>query len=170
MHNLRNHASLPHRETSRKAVWRHNQLPEVSLVYFARSTSNVCCGYSETMLCVFPACFAKWFSHGCYEVWDHQMTLTMSRQLLTEECHRNDLMTCTAENSEKVYPLQGFTVLLSFYINMWRFQSDLSSSTCWRRQVVGQSHSCELILNVISSNLDSEFTKSGYSSKLDLLH
>lgn len=118
MHNLRNHASLPHRETSRKAVWRHNQLPEVSLVYFARSTSNVCCGYSETMLCVFPACFAKWFPHGCYEVWDHQMTLTMSRQLLTEECHRNDLMTCTAENSEKVYPLQGFTVLLSFYINM----------------------------------------------------
>lgn len=144
MHNLRNHASLPHRETSRKAVWRHNQLPEVSLVYFARSTSNVRCGYSETMLCVFPACFAKWFPHGCYEVWDHQMTLTMSRQLLTEECHRNDLM--TAENSEKVYPLQGFTVLLSFYINMWRFQSDLSSSTCWRRQVVGLSHSCELIL------------------------
>lgn len=170
MHNLRNHASLPHRETSRKAVWRHNQLPEVSLVYFARSTSNVRCGYSETMLCVFPACFAKWFPHGCYEVWDHQMTLTMSRQLLTEECHRNDLMTCAAENSEKVYPLQGFTVLLSFYINMWRFQSDLSSSTCWRRQVVGLSHSCELILNVISSNLDSEFTKSGYSSKLDLLH
>lgn len=170
MHNLRNHASLPHRETSRKAVWRHNQLPEVSLVYFARSTSNVRCGYSETMLCVFPACFAKWFPHGCYEVWDHQMTLTMSRQLLTEECHRNDLMTCAAENSEKVYPLQGFTVLLSFYINMWRFQSDLSSSTCWRRQVVGLSHSCELILNVISSNLDSEFTKSGYNSKLDLLH
>lgn len=170
MHNLRNHASLPHRETSRKAVWRHNQLPEVSLVYFARSTSNVRCGYSETMLCVFPACFAKWFPHGCYEVWDHQMTLTMSRQLLTEECHRSDLMTCAAENSEKVYPLQGFTVLLSFYINMWRFQSDLSSSTCWRRQVVGLSHSCELILNVISSNLDSEFTKSGYSSKLDLLH
>lgn len=170
MHNLRNHALLPHRETSRKAVWRHNQLPEVSLVYFARSTSNVRCGYSETMLCVFAACFAKWFPHGCYEVWDHQMTLTMSRQLLTEECHRNDLMTCTAENSEKVYPLQGFTVLLSFYINMWRFQSDLSSSTCWRRQVVGLSHSCELILNVISSNLDSEFTKSGYSSKLDLLH
>lgn len=170
MHNLRNHASLPHRETSRKAVWRHNQLPEVSLVYFARSTSNVRCGYSETMLCVFPACFAKWFPHGCYEVWDHQMTLTMSRQLLTEECHRNDLMTCAAENSEKVYPLQGFTVLLNFYINMWRFQSDLSSSTCWRRQVVGLSHSCELILNVISSNLDSEFTKSGYSSKLDLLH
>lgn len=170
MHNLRNHASLPHRETSRKAVWRHNQLPEVSLVYFARSTSNVRCGYSETMLCVFPACFAKWFPHGCYEVWDHQMTLTMSRQLLTEECHRNDLMTCAAENSEKVYPLQGFTVLLSLYINMWRFQSDLSSSTCWRRQVVGLSHSCELILNVISSNLDSEFTKSGYNSKLDLLH
>lgn len=170
MHNLRNHASLPHRETSRKAVWRHNQLPEVSLVYFARSTSNVRCGYSETMLCVFPACFAKWFPHGCYEVWDHQMTLTMSRQLLTEECHRSDLMTCAAENSEKVYPLQGFTVLLSFYINMWRFQSDLSSSTCWRRQVVGLSHFCELILNVISSNLDSEFTKSGYSSKLDLLH
>lgn len=170
MHNLRNHASLPHRETSRKAVWRHNQLPEVSFVYFARSTSNVRCGYSETMLCVFPACFAKWFPHGCYEVWDHQMTLTMSRQLLTEECHRNDLMTCAAENSEKVYPLQSFTVLLSFYINMWRFQSDLSSSTCWRRQVVGLSHSCELILNVISSNLDSEFTKSGYSSKLDLLH
>lgn len=33
MHNLGNHASLPHRETGKKAVWRHNQLLEVSLVY-----------------------------------------------------------------------------------------------------------------------------------------
>lgn len=141
-----------------------------SLLYTLPGALPTCVVVTVRQCCVFPACFAKWFPHGCYEVWDHQMTLTMSRQLLTEECHRNDLMTCTAENSEKVYPLQGFTVLLSFYINMWRFQSDLSSSTCWRRQVVGQSHSCELILNVISSNLDSEFTKSGYSSKFDLLH
>ncbi len=52
MHNLGNHALIPHRETSKKAVQRHNQLPEVSPVYFARSISTLRCGCSETMCCV----------------------------------------------------------------------------------------------------------------------
>lgn len=46
MHNLGNQASIPHRETSKKTVWRHNQLPEV---FPAKSISKLCCGCSETM-------------------------------------------------------------------------------------------------------------------------
>lgn len=130
MHNLRTHASLPYRETSRKAVWRHNQLPEVSLVYFARSTSKVRCGYSETMLCVFPACFAKCFPHGCYEAWDHQMTLTMSRQLLTEEVSQEwpyDL--CCREFREGIPPLRLYGSLELLEVSICN--PDLKQSVCW---------------------------------------
>lgn len=52
MHNLGNLALITHRETSKKAVWKHNQLPEVSPVYFARSISKLQCGCSETMCSV----------------------------------------------------------------------------------------------------------------------
>ncbi len=49
MHNLGNQTLIAHRETSEKAVWRHNQLPELSPALFAKSISELCCGCSETM-------------------------------------------------------------------------------------------------------------------------
>lgn len=54
MHNLRNHPLLLYRETGKEAVWRHNQLPEVSPVHFARSISKLHCGCCETM-CYVPS-------------------------------------------------------------------------------------------------------------------
>lgn len=49
MHYLGNQALISHRETRKKAVWRHNQLPEVSPAFCAKSISKSRCGWSETV-------------------------------------------------------------------------------------------------------------------------